>query len=90
MPVRPGTPQGHPGRLQLFDPMAAKPTLKSYESVLEGNPFSSGRLGGQSAHSLYGIAPERNAVRKRSASTSSLESTDEGLTKSRKGGLIKR
>lgn len=76
MPARPGTPHGRPGEVQLFDPMAKAPAFKKDKDVFE-RAFQSGRNSDHRLHSLYGIAPTRGG---RSASMSSLDSSDEGLT----------
>ena len=80
MPVRSGSPIKS-GHIQLFDPMIKKPTFKRYEEVFNGHPFKSGNMK-HTSHGLYGIAPERSSVKSRSSSMESLDSTDEGLTRS--------
>jgi len=80
MAARPGTPLGKPGKMELMDTMrrpAQSPVFRDYDDVLSGRRFNIGRLP-QEAHSLYGIAPTRGG---RSASTSSVVSTDDALTR---------
>ena len=83
MPARSGSPQGREGHIELLDPMSKTGSVfKPYDEVFGGAPFKIGRMS-HTLDSLYGIAPQRQAVAPRSPSMESLESTDEGLTRTK-------